>query len=111
MGNRRHRFVARKKKSGHSVDTDYTQWVDIVLEVNSISNHNNAASRDTYDILGKIYIFFPVPKKCTAFYPKLCILNFLALFVYIEDNTISKSLVQDSFRYTFWAMGKLHHTF
>lgn len=39
MGNRRHRFVARKKKSGHSVDTEYTQWVDIVLEVNSISNH------------------------------------------------------------------------
>ena len=50
MGNRRHRFVARKKKSGHSVNTDYTQWVDIVFEVNSISNlHNNAVSRDTYE--------------------------------------------------------------
>ena len=50
MGNRRHRFVARKKKSGHSVNTDYTQWVDIVFEVNSISNlHNIAVSRDTYE--------------------------------------------------------------
>ena len=37
--------------------------------------------------------------------------NKTLLLVYIENNTISKFLVQDSFWHIFWAMGKLHHTF
>ena len=31
------------------------------------------------DILGKTLILYPLPKKCAAFYTKLCILNFTAL--------------------------------
>ena len=30
-------------------------------------------------VLGKILVLFPLPKKCAAFYLKLCILNFPAL--------------------------------
>ena len=31
------------------------------------------------DILRKILVLFPLPKKCALLYPKLCILNFPAL--------------------------------
>ena len=37
--------------------------------------------------------------------------NKTLLLVYIEHNTISKFLVQDSLRHIFWAMKKMHHTF
>ena len=65
-----------------------------------------------------IGMLIPLPKKCAAFYPKLCILNFPALDTAVQlesanskQNAISKSHFQDSFRHIFWAMRKMHHTF
>ena len=53
-----------------------------------------------------LLILFPLPKKCVAYYSKLCILNFPALrhcsaveSADSKQNAISKSLFQDSFRH------------
>ena len=65
-----------------------------------------------------LLILFPLPKKCVAYYSKLCILNFPALrhcsaveSADSKQNAISKSLFQDSFRHISWATRKMHHTF
>ena len=59
----------------------------------------------------KILILFSFPKKCSAFYLKLCILNTVQLeSADYKYNTISKYLFQDSFRHIFLAMGKSSST-
>ena len=65
--------------------------------------------------LEKYWYYFHCPKNVLCSILSFVLWIFPPLAVELESadsiqNTISKSLFQDSFRHIFWAMRKMHHT-